>query len=225
MIDLETFAGLVERRRSVRRYADRPVPAATLERLLRVARCAPSGGNLQPGGFVQVAGDARMRLSAALLAAHREGRAQREDYSYFPDPMPAALKRRQVLAARGLYEALGIARDDRAGRAAHFERNFTFFDAPVALVVTIDAGLGSGCYMDLGMALYGLMLAAAAEGLGTCAIGTLASHPDLVRMALALAADRHVICGLAIGWPDEAAAENGLRTERAALADYVSLIE
>ncbi len=209
----------------MRRYTDRPVPPETLQRLLRMARCAPSGGNLQPGGFVQVAGDARTRLSAVLLAAHREGRTEAEDYSYFPDPMPPALKRRQVLAAKGLYAALGIARDDRAGRAAHFERNFTFFGASVALVVTIDAGLGSGCYMDLGMALYGLMLAAAAEGLGTCAIGTLASHPGLVRAALGLPPDRHVVCGLAVGWPDEAAPENGFRTERAALTDYTNLIE
>src|SRR5690606_31552253 len=127
-------------------------------------RRAPSGANLQPGRFIRVDGDMRARLTQALTEAWREGRQEPEDYGYFPRPMPMSLRRRQVAAAQALYRSVGVTREDRAGRDRQFERNFRFFDAPVALVVTIDREFGSGGYMDLGMTLYGLMLAAQAEG-------------------------------------------------------------
>ncbi len=182
--------------------------------LLALARRAPSGANLQPGEFISLEGDARTRLSAALVDAFRNGRQEPEDYSYFPQPMPQSLRRRQVAAAKELYGALQTGRDDRAGRDRQFERNFNFFDAPAALLVTIDARMGSGCYMDLGMCLYGLMLAAAAQGLGSCAIGALASYPGLIRSTLGLDGESHIVCGIALGYADPDAPENTVRTER-----------
>jgi nitroreductase len=211
-------------RASIRAFLDRPVPDALLHRLLVAARSAPSAANLQPGEFVRVDGDARARLSGALVAAFASGRPAQEDYGYFPDPMPQALRRRQVAAARALYGALGIDRDDAAGRAAQFARNYRFFDAPVALVVTLDRRLGAGCFLDLGMCLHALMTAAAAEGLGSCAIGALASYPDVVREALGLGAGRLVVCGMALGWPDPAAPENAVRTGRRPLDDFFTVI-
>jgi nitroreductase len=215
----------LRQRRSTRRFLDEAVPPALLATLLRAARQAPSGANLQPGHFIHVKGAARERLSAALIAAYRAGAAETVDYTYFPNPMPSALKRRQVMAARALYTAVGVARDDQVARARYFERNFEFFSAPIALVVTIDCRLGSGCYMDLGMCLYGLMLAAAAEGLGSCAIGALASYPSMIRRALCLDPGQHIVCGVAIGWPDPTAPENTVRTDRLPLDEFFSIIE
>lgn len=219
------FEALAEARRSTRRFLDRPVPDELLERLFAAARRAPSGANLQPGGFVLVRGAARDRLTSALTEAFRAGAAEPEDYSYFPDPMPMALKKRQVAAAKALQDAAGIRREDRAARDAQFARNFRFFDAPVALVATIDARLGTGCYMDFGMCLYGLMLAATAQGLGSCGIGALASYPTVIRRALDLPDDQLIVCGLALGWPDETAPENAVRTERLAVGEFVSVRE
>lgn len=185
---------------------------------------APSGANLQPGAFIAVQGEVRTALSQALIQAFREGRQEPGDYTYFPDPMPSLLRRRQVAAARALYDALGTAREDRAGRDAQFERNFCFFDAPVALVVTIDSTLGSGCYMDLGMALYGLMLAAQSQGLASCAIGALASYPQLIRNSLALDSQHSVVCGVALGYEDKAAPVNQTITARCELGDYFRVL-
>lgn len=220
---LDAFAALCEARRSIRAFRPDPVSDAALERLLKVARRAPSGANLQPGHLHLLRGAVRHRLSADLVRAFRNGDAEREDYTYFPDPMPQHLRRRQVAAGRALYEALGIDRGDRAARDDQFERNFTFFDAPVAMIVTIDARLGTGCYMDLGMMLHGLMLAATAEGLGSCAVGALANYPTVIRRALDLGPQDSVVCGMALGIPDPDAAANRVRTERIALADFVSI--
>ncbi|MGI4856812.1 MAG: nitroreductase [Janthinobacterium lividum] len=211
-------------RRSVRRFLNQPLPDGVLEYLLDVARRAPSGANLQPGEFIRVVGDARARLSHALRDAHRAGHQETEDYRYFPEPMPHALRRRQVAAAQALYGALGIAREDRDARARHFERNFDFFDAPVGLLVTIDARLGPGGYMDLGMMLHAMMLAAAAAGLGSCAIGALAHYPRLIRAQLGLPESRHLVCGLALGYADPAAPDNTCRTTRIPVSDFFTTV-
>ncbi|CAB5716020.1 NADH dehydrogenase [Delftia tsuruhatensis] len=215
---------LVHARRSVRAYRPDPVPDLLLRQLLASARQAPSGGNLQPGQFTLVRGKLRDTLTQALLADWQAGTPEREDYGYFPRPMPMALRKRQAASAQALYGALGVAREDRAGRDAQFGRNYRFFDAPMALVVTIDARFGAGGYMDLGMALYGLQLAAAAQGLGSCAIGALASYPDTVRRVLDLPPAEHIVCGLALGWPDEAAPVNRTQTTRAPLDEYFRVL-
>ena len=168
--------------------------------------------------------EVRAGLSSALIKSFRAGQCEVEDYAYFPKPMPSVLKRRQVASARVLYGALGIERDDRARRDLQFERNFSFFDAPVALVVTIDGDFGSGAYMDLGMALYGLMLAASAHGLASCAIGALASYPGLIRRNLGLDDKTNIVCGVALGYEDETAPVNRTQTTRCDLEEYFRVI-
>ena len=192
--------------------------------MLISGRLAPSGANLQPGSFVWVRGEVREALTTELVQAWRDGQQETEDYSYFPQPMPHTLRRRQVAAAQALYGASGVARDDRAGRDAQFERNFHFFGAPVALVVTMPHDMGSGCYMDLGMTLYGLMLAAQAQGLATCAIGALASYPSLIRRHLGLDSSSHIVCGMALGYADPDAPVNQAQTTRCELSEYFKVV-
>jgi nitroreductase len=222
-LSVNALSSMTERR-SVRAFLPQPVDPQTLHELLVSARLAPSGANLQPGSFVQVQGGARESLSNALVQAWVNGQAEAEDYDYFPNPMPMTLRRRQVAAAQALYGALGVARDDRAGRNAQFERNFRFFDAPVALVVTLEHGFGSGGYMDLGMTLYGLMLAAQAKGLATCAIGAMASYPSLIRQHLGLNEGSVIVCGMALGYADPDAPVNQTRTERCSLDTYFKVV-
>ena len=100
---------LLAQRGSTRGFTDQALPEGCLEQLLIQARRAPSGANLQPGEFISLEGDARARLSAALVGAFRNGEQEAEDYSYFPRPMPHSLRRRQVAAAQALYGALGAA--------------------------------------------------------------------------------------------------------------------
>ena len=224
MISQASFSQLWNERRSVRGYLPTPVSSTVLASLLVSARLAPSGANLQPGSFTQVKGCVRQALSDDLVRAWRAGEAEVEDYDYFPKPMPMTLRRRQVAAAQALYGALGVSREDRAGRDAQFERNFRFFDAPVALVVTLEHGFGSGGYMDLGMTLYGLMLAAQAQGLSTCAIGALASYPSVIRQHLGLDDASVVVCGMALGYADPQAPVNQTRTERSDLDAYFKVL-
>jgi nitroreductase len=94
----------------------------------------------------------------------------------------------------------------------------------VALVVTLEHGFGSGGYMDLGMTLYGLMLAAQAQGLATCAIGAMASYPSLIRQHLGLDEGSVIVCGMALGYADPDASVNQTRTERCSLDTYFKVV-
>ena len=220
----DAYQHLARTRHSVRAFLPTPVPQPLLEELLDTARLAPSGANLQPGHFWLVQGRPRQALTDALCQAYRSGQPEQEDYAYFPRPMPMQLRKRQVAAAQALYGCLGVERGDAAARARHFEHNYRFFDAPVALVVTLQQDFGSGGFMDLGMALHGLMLAAHAQGLGACAIGALASYPAIVRSTLGLPAEHLVVCGMALGYADPTAPVNATRTQRAALHEYFAVL-
>jgi nitroreductase len=217
-------AQLVTDRHSTRAYLPTPVADNVLQQIMRLARQAPSGANLQPGNFIALQGAPRQGLSEALVKAWRGAEQEAEDYAYFPNPLPMLLRKRQVAAARALYGALGIERDDAGGRATQFERNFRFFDAPVALLVTLEQEFGNGGYMDLGMALYGLMLGAESLGLSSCAIGALASFPSLIRQQLQLPQTTQIVCGVALGYADPDAPVNRARTARCELDDYFRVV-
>ena len=205
---------LLRLRRSTRGYLPDAVPRADVERILQAARRAPSGANLQPGRFHALSGAPLKALGAELIAASQAGREIVSEYSYFPPQMGEALKAKQRAAGYALYAALGIAKRDLAGRRTQFDRNYAFFDAPVGIVVTIDRAMGKGCFMDLGMALMALQLAATDLGYGCCGIGALANYGDLVAEHLGLPIDEMVVCGLALGRADPQAAVNGFETAR-----------
>lgn len=221
---IDDFAKLAAARRSCRAFLDRPVSQDQIAAILTTARTAPSGANLQPGMFHVLTGSPLTQFSDAVLSAIDAGAEQTKEYSYFPTPMPATLKARQRAAGYALYSALGIERRDVAARRDQFRRNYRFFDAPVGIVVTIQRDMGAGCFMDLGMALQTLFLAAEDAGLGACGIGALANYGPQVHAALDLDEDQLVVCGIALGWPDTAHPANQVRTERAAIDDYARFI-
>lgn len=220
VFDPNAFQALMRSRSSTRRFKDTPVPRDVLEILFATARLAPSGANLQPGKLYVLAGPPKSCLSDALSDAFLSGDKGAEEYSYFPSPMPETLKARQNETGWALYGSLGIERRDVSGRRNQHLKNYRFFDAPVGLIVTIDRAMGAGCYMDLGMFLQSLMLATKAHGLDSCAIGALSPYHHVIREHVPVPDDEIVVCGLALGYGDDQAPENGFRTTRADVEDF-----
>lgn len=216
------FAELIKNRRSIRAYTQDRVERSVVERICTAARMAPSGANLQPGAFHVLTGSALSALIAELKSASAEGTPIDLEYSYFPKRMSATLKARQRAAGYALYSALGIGRRDLDARRAQFDRNYEFFGAPVGIIVTIDRNMGKGCFMDLGMAMMGFLLAAESEGLGATGIGAIANYGQVAHKHLGLPDDEMVVCGIALGHPDRDVAVNQFRTERAALEEFTS---
>lgn len=218
----ERYETLLNNRHSARAFTTDPVPQDAIEAMCRAARRAPSGANLQPGKFHVLSGAPLGGLIAELHAAQEQNTPIASEYSYFPTPMPATLKARQRAAGYALYQALGIARRDIAGRRAQFARNYAFFNAPVGVVVTIHRDMGKGCFMDLGMALMAFLLSAEDQGFGATGIGALANYGPTVHRHLNLPEAEMVVCGIAVGKRDTTAPENKFRTERAELDEYAT---
>ena len=75
--------------------------------------------------------------------------------------------------------------------------------------------------MDLGMFMQNVMLGLVAHGLGSCPQFSVAGYAEVVRGSLGLDADRWVVAGMSVGWPDGSAAVNTFVPERLALGEFV----
>jgi nitroreductase len=216
-----TVADAVRTRRSVRQFLDRPVDPAVVRELLELASWAPSGSNLQPWRVHVVTGAALARLVAALRGAYLAGEPPRRDYAYYTDPIEEPYLARRRQCGWGLYGTLGIRRGEVEKMRAQRARNYEFFGAPCALVFTIDRRLEKGSWLDYGMFLQTVMLAARARGLHTCPQASIGEYADRVRGELGIAADESIVCGMALGYADPEALVNTFQPPRIALAEFV----
>ncbi len=148
-----------------------------MEEILTATRKAPI---CNPGIFF-VLSDPALQAFCDELAPHVAAeRPEQNEYGYLPKPMPPFLKDRQRAPGYALYNSLGIARRDIAGRRAQFASNYRFFDVPVGIIVSIRRDMGAGCYMDLGMSILALMLAAKSLDYASCGIGAFANYGRFV---------------------------------------------
>lgn len=212
-------------RRSVRAFRSTPVDPAVVERILEVSARAPSGTNMQPWKVVALTGDPLAKLKDELLSAEEDTTATREaEYQYYPSPIyePYLGRRRKV--GFDLYGILGIVKGDTERMRRQHARNLMFFDAPVGLIFTIDRGLKIGSWLDYGMFLQNIMLAARCHGLETCVQAAFAPFHDVIRGALRLGPEELVVCGMSLGHEDTDAPENGLETERVQARDFTRFL-
>ncbi|MGL3111057.1 nitroreductase [Bradyrhizobium sp. BR 1432] len=183
-----------------REFCNAPVARPTIEQILRVARFAPSGANIQPWHVYVLTGEVKGKVSAALLEAHETSRDEHvSEYKYYASDLPGLyLKRRQEFG-RLFYGSLGIHQADSEGRSRQTAKNYTFFGAPVGLIVTIDRRLEVGSWLDLGMFVQNIMLAAAGHGLQSCPQETFAKYHRVLRPLLSIPAEQMVVCGISVG--------------------------
>jgi nitroreductase len=211
-------------RRSVRAFLPTQVPRATVEALLALASRSPSGSNIQPWKVRVLAGEARDRLSAAILAAiDRDGPgAHQREWNYYPVNWrePFLARRRKI--GWDLYGLLGIRKGDFEGTERQRRRNYAFFGAPVGLIFTLDQDLEIGSWLDLGIFIGAFTIAARGQGLDTCPQAAFADYHRVIRAELGIPESEIVICGMALGHADPDAAENLLVTERAAVSEFAT---
>jgi nitroreductase len=188
-----------------REFSDAPVPRRIIEQILRVARFAPSGANIQPGQVYVLAGAAKDRVSAELVEAHETSRDEHvSEYKYYASDLPEPYLNRRREFGRLFYGSLGIAQTDIEARSRQTAKNYTFFGAPVGLLVTIDRRLEVGSWLNLGMFVQNVMLAAASRGLQSCPQETFAKYHRILRPRLSIPAEQMVVCGISIGHAKDA---------------------
>ena len=218
----------ISSRRSVRAFTARPVARATIEEILAVAARAPSGTNVQPWKVTVVLGDARQRLSAAIMAEYNDPgrmREHKEEYAYYPRQWlePYLARRRKI--GWDLYRLLGIGKTDKEKMHAQHGRNYLFFDAPVGLIFSIDRILEQGSWLDYGMFLENIMVAARGRELDTCPQAAFTTFHRVIARELALPANEMVVCGMSLGYADHSKIENSLVTEREPVSGFARFLE
>lgn len=215
-------------RRSIRAFLDQPVAREDIAAILDVAARAPSGTNTQPWKVHVLTGDALKRMCSAILAVHTDPNLaleHTEEYPYYPRQWVAPYIDRRRKVGWDLYGLLDLKREDKQGMAAQHARNFTFFDAPVGLIFTIDRIMEQGSWLDYGMFLQNIMVAARGRGLDTCPQAAFTQYHRIIASQLQLAPQDMVVCGMALGWADPAAIENTLITERTPSSEFARFVE
>lgn len=209
---------LLHERRSVRGFRSEPVPMPILRQIFSLASQAPSNCNVQPWIVHVVSGATAERLREALYQAARSNPEPAPDYP-LTGPYPGPYRTRQIEAAKALFGATGVARDDIEARTESFLRNFRFFDAPHAAFIMMPEWAQIREAVDCGMYAQSLMLAMTAHGIGSCAQGALGHQAEVVRRILGVPDDIRVLFGIAFGYEDDAHPANQTRTVRAPLED------
>jgi nitroreductase len=212
----------VDSRIACRWFLDKPVDPAIVRDLLTRAARAASGGNLQPWHVYALTGAPLAQLKqrvAAHIASH-DPRHDAAEYPIYPATMWEPYKARREEHGVQLYGALGVGRDDHAGRLEQYKRNFEFFNAPVALFIAIDRKLGPGQWGDLGGYIQALAFLARGHGLDTCPQESWARMHRIVREFVAMPEEQMLFCAVAIGYGDHAHPANSFRSPRAELADF-----
>lgn len=215
-------------RTSVRAFLPTPVPRAVIEDILRVAARAPSGTNIQPWKVRVLTGGALQRFTDALMAVHNDPARlaeQQEEYAYYPRQWVAPYIDRRRKIGWDLYGLLGIGKADKPRMHAQHGRNYVFFDAPVGLIFTIDRILEQGSWLDYGMFLQNIMVAARGRGLDTCPQAAFTPFHRVIAKELALPEGEMLVCGMALGHADPAAVENTLVTEREPVSGFVQFLD
>ena len=215
-------------RRSIRAFLPTHVERSDIEALLTVAARAPSGSNTQPWKVRVITGAALQNLSTEILKAYldpAEAATHKEEYQYYPQQWVAPYVDRRRKVGWDLYALMGLTRDNKAGMQAQHGRNYAFFDAPVGLIFTIDRVMEQGSWLDYGMFLQNIMVAARARGLDTCPQAAFTPFHRVIARVLNLPDSEQLVCGMALGYADPGKIENTLLTEREPVAGFTQFLE
>ena len=222
----------ISSRMSVRAFTPRPVEKTLVTHLLEVASRAPSGTNTQPWKVYVLQGASRDTLVDKVCAAHDAVRADPslaaqyvEAYDYYPEKWVSPYIDRRRENGWGLYGLLGIGKGDKDQMHAQHQRNYRFFDAPVGLMFTIDRVLGRGSMLDYGMFIQSIMVAARGHGLATCPQAAWNGFANIILPHVGAGPDEMLVCGMALGYADEAAPVNAFHTPRVPVQDFTTWLD
>lgn len=215
----------LRKRKATRAFLPRAVEREKIVRILEVARHAPSGTNTQPWQVAVVTGETRQRLCDRMETAFRAGQAGAMEFQYYPVTWEGVYKERRRACGLQMYSTLDIKREDKQRQQDQWAANYRAFDAPVMLFFFIDRILETGSYLDYGMFLQSIMLAALEEGLATCPQAALGEYPEIVKKELGYPEEKKLVVGMALGYEDENALVNSYRTPREEVEQFTRFFD
>ena len=214
----------IRNRKSVRAFLDREIESETIETILDTARWAASGTNAQPWEVVVLTGDRKQHLCEKISAAFHDGVRGKMEYNYYPVEWKEPFRSRRVECGKALYGALNIQREDMERRKSQWAANYRVFDAPVMLLFFMDNIMETGSYLDIGMFIQSIMLAAMDHELTTCPQAALGEYPEIVKQYTGYDDDHVLVCGMAMGYEEVSDPVNNYRTAREEVSKFTRFI-
>ena len=211
----------INSRKSIRGYKPDPVPKEILEEIIDIATRSPSAMNTQPWEITVVTGK--------VLDDIRQGNIEKLTAEVTPHPdvpletFEGEYRQRQVELAIQLFQLMGITREDKEKRAWWQQRGFRFFDAPAAIILSVDKSVGDlMSQFDCGAFSQTLCLVALKYGLGTCIEDQGVMFPEVVRGFARIPDSKRIAAGIAIGYPDWDFPANRVETKREPVENVVT---
>ena len=211
----------VAKRSSVRSFLDKSISTELIKDLLTKSSRAASGGNLQPWKIFVINNSA---MNDFLKFQKSWTEPEVPAYDIYPQKLKEPYRTSRFELGEQMYEILGIGREDKQARLAQVMENFRFFGAPCAFFCFVDRQMGPPQWSDLGMFLQTFMLLAKEAGIDTCAQEAWSIKHDSVSKFVNAEDSDILFCGMAIGYKDEAAAVNSLKSERRPLNEWAKFL-
>jgi nitroreductase len=219
------FTELVKARKSIRGYLKKAIPREVIDEIIEVAKWAPSSMNTQPWYVHVVTGEPLDRIRSGNSENMMKGVPAKRDFP-MKEEYEGDHRKRQIDIAIQLFEAMGIARDDKVKRTDWVMRGFRQFDAPVSLVLTYDKKLEPAAIsqFDLGAFSHAIVLAAWERGLGCVINGQGIMQSSVVREHAGIPDDQNIMICIAMGYPDIDFVANDVKSTREKNENFVKYI-
>ena len=171
----------IHKRQSIRSFKDREVSPKIIKEILNISKFAPSGGNTQPWKVYVLNQNIMKELESAMLHNLDNGISEKPNFSIYPQPMSDHLKNRVKECGRLMYGALEIDKEDVEGRLKQLKQNFSFFGAPVGMLVTVEKEVDLNGWGHVGHFIQNVCLSSMEFGLGTCLQESWSMYPQTVK--------------------------------------------
>ncbi|WP_245569071.1 nitroreductase [Desulfobacter curvatus] len=215
----------IKERKSIRGFLDKPVPKEVLNEILEISVRAPSTKNAQPWHFYVVADEPLEQLKKANVNRLISPEAPPGEMAHILiEPEKGTVYRdRQVDIGIRLFKLMEIGREDKDKRLEWVKRGFRYFDAPAAIILVGDKSLPvEGAYLDAGLVIQNICLAAVDFGLGTCIENQGITYSDVLRDIVQIPDDKRLLAAIAIGYPDDDFPANKVISHREKVEDVVT---
>jgi nitroreductase len=219
------LARAIRERRSIRKFKPQDVPKSVITEILELARWSPSWGNTQPWDLMVLTGKTLAKFKEMNLRLTLAGEPTASDVPML-EKWPEAMKARYAALGKVVLSAQGIARDDKEAREQYYRSMVNMFDTPCMILVCISRdNLVEYQMLDAGLIAQTICLAAYDKGLGTCLLAAAARYPAEIRKLAAVPADKKIVVGIALGYPDPSFPLNTFERERAELDEFVHWLD
>ena len=219
------LAAAIKGRRSIRKFKSQDVPKNVITEILEEARWSPSWGNTQPWDLYVLKGKTLAKFKEMNLKQTLAGAAIASDVPML-EKWPDAMKVRYGELGKVILSVQGIKREDKEGRDKYYQNMVSMFDAPCLILACISRdNLVEYQMLDIGLIAQTICLAAYGKGLGTCLLAAAARFSAEIRKIAAIPADKKIVVGIALGYPDPSFPLNNFQRERAKLDEFVHWME